>query len=88
MRGRGTTDSGAHQKKTKDNAPDEQPSSDFEGDRHAGLGLWTVVEDLVGPLLGGQHSNGRKDIENVDKKVLEYDDVEPQIPEEKGNCEG
>jgi len=67
------------QKKTKDDAPDEQPPSDFEGDRYAVLGRWTVVEDLVGPLLGGQHSDGRKNIENVDKKVLEYDDIEPQI---------
>ena len=88
MRGHGTTDSGAHQKKTKDNAPDEQPPSYFEGDCYTVLGLRTVVEDLVGPLLGSQHSDGRKNIENVDKKVLEYDDIEPQISREKEDCGG
>ena len=69
----------AYQKETKDDTPDEQPSPDFEGDRHAVLGLWTVIEDLVRPLFGGQHCDGRKNIQDVDKKVLEYDNVEPHI---------
>ena len=78
----------AHQKEAEDDTPDEQPPSDFEGDCHAVLGLWTVVEDLVRPLLGGQHSDGRKNIQDVDEEVLEHDDVEPHISRGKGNRRG
>jgi hypothetical protein len=67
------------QKETKDNAPDEQPLPNFKRDRNTVSGLWTVVEDLVGPFLGGQHSDGRENIQDVDKEVLEYDNVEPHI---------
>jgi hypothetical protein len=82
---RGATNFGAYQKETKDDTPDEQPPPDFERDCHAILGLWTVVEDLVRPLLGGQHCNGRKNIQDVDEEVLEYDNVEPHISREKRN---
>ena len=75
----GATNFGAYQKETKDDTPDEQPPPDFKGDRHAVPGPWTVVEDLVRPLLGGQHCDGRKDIQNVNKKVFEYDYVEPHV---------
>ena len=75
----------AYQKETKDDTPDEKPPSDSEGDRHAVLGLWTVVEDLVRPLFGGQHCDGRKNIQDVDKKVLENDNIEPHISRGKRN---
>ena len=70
----------AHQKEAKDNTSDEQPASNFKRNCHAGLGLWTVVEDLVRPLLGGQHGDRREYIRDVDKKVLKHDDVEPHVP--------
>ena len=88
MSGCGATDSGAHQKETKDDASNEQPPSDFKGNRYAVLRLWTVVEDLVRPLFGGQHGDGRENIQDVDKKVLEHDDIEPQIPDGKRNRRG
>ena len=69
-----------YQKETKDDASHEQPPPNIKGDCHAVLGLWTVVEDLVGPLLGGQHSDSREDIQNIDKEVLKHDNVEPHIP--------
>ena len=81
--GRGTTNSAAYQEETKDDTPDEQPPPNIEGDRHAVLGGWTIVENLVGPLLGGQHGDGSEDIQDVDKEILKHNDVEPHVPGEK-----
>lgn len=53
MNGREAPKFSAHQKETKDDTPDEQPPANVERDGHAVLGRWTVVEDLVRPLLGG-----------------------------------
>ena len=78
----------SHQKEAKDDTSDEQPPSDIEGDRYAVLGLRTVIEDLVRPLLGGQHSDGRENIQDVDKEVLKHNDVEPHVPGgERGGLE-
>ena len=79
----GATNFATYQKETKDDTPDEQPPSDVEGDRYAVLGLRAVIEDLVGPLFGGQHSDGGENIQDVDKEVLEHDNVEPHIPRGK-----
>ena len=77
-----------HQKEAKDDTSDEQPPPDVEGDRYAVLGLRTVIEDLVRPLFGGQHSDGRKNIQDVDKKVFEHNNVEPHVPGgERGGLE-
>ena len=78
--GRGAGNSAAYQEETKDDTSDEQPTPDVKGDRHAVPGPWTVVENLVRPLLRGQHGDGRENIQDVDKEVLEYDDVEPHVP--------
>lgn len=75
-----TTHFAAYQKKTKDDATDEQPPPNVKGDCHAVLCLWTVVENLVRPLLGGQHGDSRKYIQDVDKEVLEHDNIEPHVP--------
>ena len=80
MNGRGVNNFVAHQKETEDNAPDKQPLPNFKRDSNTVPGIWTVVEDLVGPLLGGQHSDGRENIQDVDKEVLEHNNVEPHIP--------
>lgn len=69
-----------YQKKTEDNTSDKQPPPNVKGDCHAVLGLWTIVEDLVRPLLGGQHSDSCEDIQDVDKEVLKHDNIEPHIP--------
>jgi len=74
----------AYQEETEDNAPDEQPLPNFKRDCNAVPGRWTVVEDLVRPLLGRQHSNGRENIQDVDEEVLEHNNVEPHIPEGEG----
>jgi hypothetical protein len=80
----GATNVAAYQKETEDDASDEQPPPDVEGDCYAVLGLGTVVEDLVRPLLGGQHGDGRENIQDIDKEVLEHDDIEPHVPGGKG----
>ena len=69
-----------HQKETKNDTSDEQPPSDVKWHCYTVIGLRTVVEDLVRPLFGGQHSDGRENIQDVDKKVLEHNDVEPHVP--------
>lgn len=77
----GTTASvAAHQKKTKNDTPYEQPPPEVKGHSHTVLGCWAVIEDLVGPLFGGQHSDCSENIQDVDEEVLEYDDVEPHVP--------
>ena len=80
-----TTHFAAYQKKTKDDATDEQPPPNVKGDCHAVLCLWTVVENLVRPLLGGQHGDSRKYIQDVDKEVLEHNNIEPHIPRGREN---
>lgn len=85
---REATNSGTYQEETEDDAPDEQPPPDIEGNRHAVLGLSAVVKDLIGPLFGGQHGDGRENIQDVDKKVLEHDDVEPHIPRRQRDRRG
>ena len=88
MNGRRVTGFAAYQKETKDDTSNEQPSSNVKGDCYTVLCLWAIVEDLVGPLLGGQHGDCCKNIQDVDKEVLEHDDVEPQVPREKGKGRG
>ena len=81
----GATNFAAYQKETKDDASDKQPPPDVEGDSNAVLGLRAVVEDLVRPLLGGQHGDGSEDIQDVDKEVLEHNNIEPHIPRGREN---
>jgi hypothetical protein len=84
LHGRRATNFAAYQKETKDDTSDEQPPADVEGDRYAVLCLGTVVEDLVRPLLGGQHGDGRENIQDIDKEVLKHDNVEPHVPGGEG----
>ena len=74
------TNFATYQKEAKDNTSDEQPPPNVKGHCHTVLGLGAVVEDLVRPLLGGQHGDSRKDIQDVDKEVLEHDNIEPHVP--------
>ena len=37
------------------------------------------IEDLIRPGRGRKHSNRGEDIGDVDKEVLETDDVEPEV---------
>ena len=80
-----TVNFGTYQKEAEDNTSDKQPPPNIEGDCHAVLGRWAVVEDLVRPLLGGQHGDGRKDIQDVDKEVLKHDNIEPHVPRGEKN---
>ena len=82
-KGHGTTKFAAYQEETKDDTSDEQPSSNIKGDCHTVLGLGTVVKDLVRPLFGGQHGDGGEDVQDVDKEVLEHNNIEPHIPRGK-----
>ena len=83
MSGHGGTSFATYQKETKDDASDKQPPPDVERDGNAVIGLWAVVENLVRPLLGGQHGDGRENIQDVDKEVFEHNNIEPHIPRGK-----
>jgi len=78
--GHGATNLATYQEETEYDASDKQPPPDVEGNRNAVLGLRAVVEDLVRPLLGGQHGDGRENIQDVDEEVFEHNNIEPHIP--------
>jgi hypothetical protein len=71
---------GTHQKEGEDNAADKEPFARVEGNEDAAIGLvGTLGEDLVGPVLCGQHGDGGEDIGHVDGEGLEEDEEEEDV---------
>ena len=74
-----------HEHKRRNDAPDKDPLGHFKLDGHCAI-VSALAVDGVGPIVGGQHGDGRKDVEAVDGERFGEQEVDKDVAARRVVC--